>query len=247
MNVKNNDERCIDYALTGFLMLDKDPNIKLRDYTSFYSREMNELKIPDGITYPINIQKHIPKYEQLNNIKINVFIPFENKIIPLYNTQKTYEKICNLILFEENDKSHICLITNINNLLGSTKGRHAMYHCTNCLDAHYETKEKLDIHYKNCIVNESSNAVYPIKGINDKLTYNGYDKEFQHPFYCTLDFEATLEKVDIHKNKTNLYQHHRANSYGIKYNCIHEEYSESVNIHDNKNENEYIICASNKD
>ena len=242
MNVKNENDRCIDYALTGFLMLEINEDIKLRDRVSFYenSNEFKMLKIPDGITYPIDINKDIPKYERLNNMKINVFIPFENKIVPLYNTNKYYDRICNVILFEENDKKHICLITNINNLLGSTNGRHKCFHCTHCLDAHYDTKEKLDTHFKNCINNDACNAVYPEKDKNDKLKYTSFDKEFKHPFYCTLDFEATLEKVDIHKKKTNLYQKHKANSYGLKYNCIHEEYSKKVKIFGSADENEIM-------
>jgi hypothetical protein len=43
INVKNNNERCIDYALTGFLMLEKNKDIKLRDRVSFYENS-DEIK-----------------------------------------------------------------------------------------------------------------------------------------------------------------------------------------------------------
>ena len=40
---------------------------------STYKKYFDEIKQPNDIIYPIDIQKDISKFEKLNNIKINVF------------------------------------------------------------------------------------------------------------------------------------------------------------------------------
>jgi len=65
------------------------------------------------------------------------------------------------------------------------------------------------------------------------MQFRNFQHQFDHPFSCFVDFESTLTSVnkrdDQHEvdlsNATQYYQKHEANSFGIKYNCIHEEHS----------------------
>ena len=46
-----------------------------------------------------------------------------------------------------------------------------------------------------------------------------------------------MEEVkDDEDNNTQKYQKHVANSFGLKYNCIHKEYSEPVKIFNSSNQ-----------
>ena len=56
-----------------------------------------------------------------------------------------------------------------------------------------------------------------------------------HPFYVAADFESTLTPVKIVNGETTKYQKHEPNSYGLKFNCIHDEYSKPIKIFNNSN------------
>ena len=45
-----------------------------------------------------------------------------------------------------------------------------------------------------------------------------------------IDFESKLVPVDDINENTNKYQKHVANSYGLKFNCIHDEHSKPIKI-----------------
>ena len=46
-----------------------------------------------------------------------------------------------------------------------------------------------------------------------------------------------MEEVkDDEENNTQKYQSHVANSFGLKYNCIHKEYSDHVKIFNSSNQ-----------
>ena len=67
--------------------------------------------------------------------------------------------------------------------------------------------------------------------------FENVNNEFLHPFHIVADFESTLEEVkDDEDNNTQKYQKHVANSFGLKYNCIHKEYSEPEKIFNSSNQ-----------
>ena len=71
------------------------------------------------------------------------------------------------------------------------------------------------------------------------MKFKNVCNEFKHPFHIVADFESTLKNVDIKgeskKSKTTKYQKHIQNSYGLKYNCIYNEYSENIKICNDSN------------
>jgi len=118
--------------------------------------------------------------------------------------------------------------------------------CTNCNCIRFKIKDKLDEHLLLCEKNRNTQIRLPEEGKNIKKFVN-HNHEFKHPFYIVADFESTLLKVNnrddyveiIDKDnkqieaKTVAYQKHIPNSYGLKYNCIHEKHSEKVEIFNN--------------
>ncbi len=89
---------------------------------------------------------------------------------------------------------------------------------------------------------EAVKVVLPDK--KDKLIkFKNYNHTFKHPFYISVDFEATLEEYQeelVDGKETYKYQKHTPNSYGIKFNCIYSEYNKNIIIENNKNPEELM-------
>ena len=67
-----------------------------------------------------------------------------------------------------------------------------------------------------------------------------FNNEFLDPFHVCADFESTLEKVVQREffKSTAKYQKHIQNSFGLKYNCIHNEFSKDIKVCNNSNPEE---------
>jgi hypothetical protein len=71
-----------------------------------------------------------------------------------------------------------------------------------------------------------------VKKANNIMKFKNHGNDFKHPFHIVADFESTLLKIEEsdEDKSTKKYQMHVPNSYGLKYNCIHEEHSEPIKI-----------------
>ena len=120
-----------------------------------------------------------------------------------------------------------------------------MYWCS----CSFISQEKLNEHLKLCMNYENVRAILPEKNkvnfIGDRediLKFKNYGNTFEHPFSIFIDFESTLKpiqqeesKLEKDEIKTVKLQEHIPNSVGIKYNCIHEKYTETIKIINNSN------------
>ena len=99
---------------------------------STYKKYFDEIIQPKDIKYPIDIQNDIPKFEKLNNIKINVFIyngSYEedydrNKITILYNNMDRNENTINLLLLEDENKQHFVWKKDLSKLICMNTHKH---------------------------------------------------------------------------------------------------------------------------
>ena len=116
INIKNeNDDECIIYCLCAH----NHPDVNHASSSDTYRKFKNEIIRPEGQKYPIEVLKDIPKFEKLNNIKINVFEydkDFENLQI-IYNTRTRNINIIDILVLSENGKEHLVLIKDIFKLL----------------------------------------------------------------------------------------------------------------------------------
>jgi hypothetical protein len=191
---------------------------------------------------------------------LNIDNKYDSQPSILYNSMDRNEKVCNLVLLTNDETQHFILVNDFSRLLrkGDDKNGQRLY-CTQCLDGSFLTEETLKNHQDSCFKNEPCTIVLPKKngqqGLNkygkkkarqDILTFKNEGNKFKHPFYCCMDFEATLKPVtkDDEVNKksdsTSKYQEHIPNSCGLKYNCIHDEYSEPIKIFNNVDENDLL-------
>ena len=111
------------------------------------------------------------------------------------------------------------------------------YKCSRCASSHFKTMEKLEEHLKLCSKYDACAVQLPTTAKNI-TKFQNFNREFKHPYHVFADFESTLEKVNVLNDinsETKKYQKHIQNSFGLKYNCIHEEHSEKIKICNDKN------------
>ena len=124
-----------------------------------------------------------------------------------------------------------------------------MYHCPHCIVKCYRSIDELNIHVDKCLNIDEVDRVKidvicecPEEGKNT-LKFSNYGRAHKHHSHVIADFESTLQICDEHfievdeeekegedKIKTHRTQKHIQNSFGVKYNCIHDNYSKPIKI-----------------
>ena len=260
INIKNlNDDRCVEWCFHAHNHYDK---VNHGSTTVAYNKFREEFIEPPNQIYPIDILNDIPKFEKLNKMKINVFEydeTFENLNI-IYNTRTRNINTMNILVLHKNGKEHLVLIKDISKLLRKNSTHKRMNWCTQCLSESFDTVEKLIEHQDRCWKHEAVRCVLPDKYIpgemilnkkgklvekkqEDVIRFSNFQNEFMHPCHITMDFEALLVKVekDDEKIENTIKTHlHVANSIGLKYSCIHEQFSEPLVIYNDKNEDKLL-------
>ncbi|WP_375664441.1 hypothetical protein, partial [Bartonella sp. CL50QHWL] len=147
-------------------------------------------------SFPVCIQKDIPKIESDNNLKINVFklqnesakSTCEAKLEPLY-LSKNYDDddVIDLLYF----KDHFMYIRDINLFFRTLA--HRVYLCRRCMNYFYR-KSTLDNHKKKCGEHDYCKITLPPP--NSKWSQIKFEKHsFKNrvPFVIYADFESISE------------------------------------------------------
>jgi len=238
INIKNNkDDKCLIWAMLAQKYYAGNPK-KTKDSLLYYRQFEHEIKLPENLQFPIDVDQDIPEIEALNDIKINVFeYTEEDGITTLYNAGDKNNNVINVLLVHSDEKSHFVWIKDLSRLLyaDTNVGNNKRFFCDNCLSASYTSQTALDNHQSYCLKNETCRAVFPKKGSGkDLLKFTNKSREFKHPFAVFADFESTLldyeEKIG---QNTERYQKHVANSFGTYYKCLHDEHSEEPFLYTN--------------
>jgi hypothetical protein len=242
INIKNTDNKCLEYCILASKHY-KDVSVHGKCNPNVYKKYFNEINIPDNQQYPIDIENDIPKYEELNKICINIYVIRDNLFFPEYRSEYKYDEKINLLLLEEGEIKHFAFIKNLSRIRNhlSTDKSHKKYDCDNCFAKSFKTQLLLDEHLKLCLNNKRCKVELPKVGENI-MKFIHENNEFKHPFDIQADFESTLLKVvkrddedeEVKDKSTSVYQKHVPNSFGFKYNCLHEEHSEPIYIYNNK-------------
>jgi hypothetical protein len=161
--------------------------------------------------------------------------------------------VVTLLLIHEGEKSHYVWVKSESALFASKTSHYKKHVCLQCLTHSFDCQRKLDEHMEICKKQLECRYEYPhaedrideetgkIKKANNIMMFKNHGNEFKHPFHVVADFESTLLKVEEtdEDKSTKKYQMHVPNSFGLKYNCIHDEHSEPINICNNSDP-EYI-------
>ena len=188
---------CIIWCLLAHKYYDTITHNK-KSEISTYKKHFDEIIQPKDITYPIDIQRDIPKFEKLNNIKINVLEYIgsldkeydKRKLVSAYNTRSRNENVINLLLLKDGDKEHLVWIKEYGKFQGMGYNHCKMYWCSQCLSEAYDSQEKLNEHLKLCMNYEAVRAILPEKNkvnfIGDRediLKFKNNGNTFKHPFH----------------------------------------------------------------
>lgn len=242
INIKNNDEKCFKWALLAYKFYD---TMKCNCESRHFKKYWNEIIEPEGCEYPVKLND-IEKWEIANNIKINVMEVVEGQqyCTTAYTSNHFNDNVVNLLLIEDGDNNHYVWVKNVNGLYydpnNVANSHKTKFVCPQCLCPSFTSKDKLDMHikFKRCQAfnkdQQHCEIEMPKEGENI-MKFKNVNNEFMHPFHVVADFESTLRRVNIVNGNTERYQKHEANSYGLKYNCIHDEHSEPVKLFNNAN------------
>lgn len=146
----NCEESCFLYAVLSILHYDDVDQHRYRP--SKYKRWLNELNFKDLNVNNMNIRRDIPKFEKMNNLKINVHV-WENglKGIRYNNPANTSPRTVNLLLIQgENGRWHYCGIPKLSRLYNHLKtSKNMPYTCERCVQS-FKSLNTFHTHYEWC-------------------------------------------------------------------------------------------------
>ena len=120
-NIKNDDQYCFLWCILAHLCPVEDH----KNRTSNVSMHFNKLNLK-GLEFPMKV-KDIPKFENLNNLNVNVFELTNSVLTPIHINKNYLQPQSELLLFE----NHFCLLTKLHCLIN--KSSHMKWVCGRCL------------------------------------------------------------------------------------------------------------------
>ena len=200
INVKNNDQKCLMWALLSALHpVGSNPH-RVSKYKQ-YENELNFAVV--GFPTPLS---QMPKVERLNNLAINVFgYSKQAGIHPLYLSKDHTRDPINLLMITEvkdgKTKSHYCWIRDFNRLcFEQTKHANRKHFCLRCISPH-SSERTLKEHLIYCRGVDAApcHAVFP-QASEDGSPPTIQFKNIQHlmkaPYVIYADTESIIKPTD---------------------------------------------------
>ena len=180
INIKNDDQYCFLWCILAHLFPVEDH----KNRTSSYSMNLNK-HISNGLEFPMKI-KDIPKFENLNNLNVNVFELTKTVLTPIHINTNYDQPQIDLLLYQ----NHYCLITKLHCLLN--KDSHMKWVCRRCLTAFSSQPVLLD-HIDRCQKQQPTNITFSWK---DHLKFEDYHMKVPVPIRVYADFECINQPTD---------------------------------------------------
>ena len=228
INMKNKDNKCFLWCVLRALN-PKEHNAERVD-KELMEKE-NTLNM-EGIEYPVSL-KDINKFEK-KNPSISITVLGHEESVYLLRISKCVDREHNIILMliEENEVKHYCLVKSISRLLSSqvTKANRKENFCLRCLNPFW-CQEALSKHQEYCDENESVKIELPKEGT--MLKFKKYYKGDKVPFIIYADIEPLIKPMqgctlDSQNSYTNKYQKHEPISFSYYIKCFDDKIYEPV-------------------
>ena len=174
INIKNNDQYCFLWCILTQLY----PVENHKDRISKYIIHLKKLNLK-GLEFPMKV-KDIPKFENLNNLNINVFELTGNVLTPIHVNKNYLQPQIDLLLYQ----NHYCLITRLHCLIN--KDSHMKHVCRRCLTA-FSSQPVLIDHMERCIKQQPTKITFSWK---DQLKFEDYHMKVPVPIRVYADFEC---------------------------------------------------------
>ena len=238
INLKNNDDKCFQHAITLALNLDKikkDPQrvSKIKPFIEKYNWE--------DIDFP-STSKDWKIFECNNEVALNIlYLPYNTKKINIAYKSKnnlTQKTQIILLMISDGQKWHYLVVKNLSGLLrGITSNHKEDFYCLNCFHS-YRTKNKLESHKKICENHDYCHVEMPTKD-NNIIKYNHGEKSMKVLFIIYTDLECLLEKMSTCRNNPNessttKINKHTPPGYSIFTSCSFDESKNKLNYYRGK-------------
>ena len=229
INMKSKDNKCFLWCVLRKL----NPKDKHEERVDKELMEKENTLNMEGIEYPVSL-KDINKFEKQNpSISITVLGYDGKDIYPLRNSDfMDREHKIILMLIEENEVKHYCLVKSKSRLLSSqvTKSNRKHHFCLRCLNPFW-CQEALSKHQEYCGEHESVKIELPKEGT--MLKFEKYYRGDKVPFIIYADIEALIKPMqgctpDSQNSYTNKYQKHEPISFSYYIKCFDHNVYEPV-------------------
>ncbi|XP_057324658.1 uncharacterized protein LOC130667184 [Microplitis mediator] len=240
LNIKNNDVYCFLWCIKAALFPARNNH---PERVSSY-QHVDAVFNYQGIRFPISL-KDIPKFEKLNNLRINVYgiesetvknneDNLDNIIVPLYLSSNNPDKETIHLLIVETDITlhdddenpdsyqpihHFALIKNLSRLVKSqiSKSKSRLWFCDRCLN-HFRFEHSLEKHKPDytTVPPDKVRMRLPEKDEDKVLSFKNLKHKDPVPFVVYADLECTLE---IETNDT---QKHVPHSVAYYLHCSYD-------------------------
>ena len=189
INVKNDDDHCLRYALRVALFPTNNRPERLSSYTK------NDGLNFEGIESPTPVSQ-LSKVETLNNLAINVYGWENNKvIIHRISNQPPNVKRINTLIIEQDGKTHYVWIKHFNRLLGSGNKKQ-MFNCERCLIG-FTRNDLLEDHLVDCRgVNDRAVRIKMPTENNKFIKFVNHKNQLKAPWVIYADFESIINKIE---------------------------------------------------
>ena len=209
VNVRNNDNKCLEWALLSSLYPAHDNPHRV----SKYKDHENELNFA-GVGFPVTL-KDIPKVEKQNYLAINVF-GYASVIHPLYLTKDLTRDPINLLLITEvkdgKTNSHYAWIKDFNRLCcDQNKHGGKTFFCTRCISPHCSERTLSD-HLICCrgVDAPPCHAVFPEDneetGYIPQTKFRHFQNMIKAPYVVYADTESIIRPTTTPTTNSNTTQ-----------------------------------------
>ena len=229
INVKNKDNKCFLWCVLRALNpKDGNPERIDKEIKKKKKKKKENTLNMEGIEYPVSL-KDINKFEKQNpTISITVLGYEEKSVYPLIisdNTDREHNII--LMLIEQDEVKHYCLVKSLSRLLSFQVSRHdgKKYFCLRCLNS-FNNQEAFDKHEEYCGKYEAVKINMPKKGT--MLKFKNYHRSEKVPFIIYADFEYSIEPIQTcdlnpESSYTKQYQKHKPISFFYYIKCFNDK------------------------
>ena len=189
INVKNDDDHCLRYALRVALFPTNNHPERLSSYTKDDGLNFEGIESPTPVS-------QISKVENLNNLTINVYGWQNNKvIIHRISNQPPNVKRINTLIIEQDGNTHYVWIKHFNRLLGSGNKKQ-MFYCERCLIG-FTRNDLLEDHLVDCRgVNDRAIRIKMPTENNKFIKFVNHKNQLKAPWVIYADFESIINKIE---------------------------------------------------
>lgn len=180
---------CFKYAVLSVLHYNEVK--EHRDRVKSYERWENELKFDELDVECINIRSDVPKFEKMNDIKINIHVWEKGLKGIRYNSRKnTSPRTVNLLLVVNDDGQHYCGIPKLKRLYKHTiKSNNLSFMCERCTQT-FRSSNVYHTHFEWCSKGRAQIEEMP-KEIN--FQYSNFGCELSPLRVVYADCECYIE------------------------------------------------------